>query len=108
MFSDIVHKNIETTPIDFYNSCIYNRINNHKNFILDRNADPNKDNIKHFNKNLEMQVMTNQEADIKLAYINEIKREDDKIVANYVDVEPNKASISVPIIKKSKAELTLF
>ena len=108
MISNIVYENIETTPIDFYNSCIYNRINNHKQFISDRNADANKDEIKHFNKNLEMQVMTNQETDIKLSYINEIKREEDKIVANYIDVKPDGDSISLPLVKKSKAELTLF
>ena len=89
MFCDIVYGNIESTPIDFYNSCIYNRINNHKQFILDRNADPNKDDIKHFNKNLDMQVMSNQETDIKLAYINELKREEDKIVVNYIDARPD-------------------
>jgi modification methylase len=108
MFSNIIYENIETTPIDFYNSCIYNRINNHKQFILDRNADPNKDDIKHYNTNLEMQVMTNQETDIKLSYINEVKREEDNIVVNYEEVRPDGDSISVPMIKKSKAELTLF
>ena len=108
MFSNIIYENIETTPIDFYNRCVYNRINSHKQFILDRNADPNKDDIKHFNKNLDMQVMSNQETDIKLAYINEIKREEDRIVVNYIDARPDGDSISVPIIKKSKPELTLF
>jgi modification methylase len=108
MFSNIIYENIETTPIDFYNSCIYNRINNHKQFIIDRNADPNKDDIKHYNTNLEMQVMTNQETEIQLSYINEVKREEDNIVVNYEEVRPDGAPISVPMIKKSKAELTLF
>jgi modification methylase len=107
-FSNITYENIETTPIDFYNSCVYNRINNHKQFILDRNADPNKDDIKHFNENLEMQVMTNQETEIKLTYISEIKREGDDIVAKYISARPDGNSISVPLMKKLKPELTLF
>jgi modification methylase len=107
-FSNIVYENIETTPIDFYNSSVFNRINNHKQFILDRNADPTKDDIKHFNKNLEMQVMTSQETDIQLTYVNQIKREGDEIVANYLAAKSNGASISVPIVKKAKEELTLF
>ncbi len=107
-FSNIVYENIEATPIDFYNSCVYNRINSHKQFILDRNADPNKEDIKHFNENLDMQVMTNQETEIKLSYINEIKRGQDEISVNYINVIPDGTSISVPIIKKLKPELTLF
>ena len=107
-FSNIIYENIETTPIDFYNSCVYNRVNSHKQFISDRNADPNKDDIKHFNENLNMQVMTNQETDIRLSYIDEVKREGNKIIVNYIDVNPDGASNSVPIIKKSKQELTLF
>ena len=108
MFLDIIHKNIETTPIDFYNSSIKNRIENHKKFLLDRNADPSKEDIKHFNKNLDMQVMTNQETDIKLAYVNEVKRDKDEIRVNYINAKSDGTSISVPIVKKSKPELTLF
>ena len=108
VFSNIVLKNIENTPVDFYNNCVHNRINNHKQFVLDRNTDPNKDDIKYFNKNLEMQVMTNQETDINLAFINEIRKNEDEIVANYTEVKPDENSISIPLIKKSRAELTLF
>jgi modification methylase len=107
-FANIVYENIESTPVDFYNTSVYNRINNHKQFILDRNADPNKDDIKHFNRNLQMQVMTNQETDILLTYISRVERETNTIIANYIDVKNNDASTSEPPLKKAKAELTLF
>ena len=107
-FSNIAYENIETTPIDFYNSCVYNRMNSHKQFISDRNADPNKDDIKHFNENLDMQVMMNQETEIKLAYVNEIKKEGEGFAAKYENARPDGNSISVPLMKKLKPELTLF
>ncbi len=106
MFLDIIHENIETTPIDFYNSSIKNRIENHKKFIFDRNADPSKDEIKYFNKNHEIPIMTNQETDIKLSYVMNVQRDGDKIKAYYEDIKPEESSI--PFNKKSKLDLTLF
>jgi modification methylase len=106
MFLDIILHNIETTPIDFYNTSIKNRIENHKKFLLDRNTDPSKEDIKYFNENLKMQIMTNQETEIKLSYVNDIRNEGKKIKAYYVDIKPEETSI--PFIKKSKLALTLF
>lgn len=106
MFLDIIQENIETTPIDFYNSSIKKRIENHKKFLIDRNLDPSKDDIKYFNEHLNMQIMTNQETEIKLSYVENVQKKEDKITAYYINVQPDESSI--PFVKKSKLELTLF
>ncbi len=60
-FSAIVEQNIESLPLSFYNAHIYNRVEKHKQFLEERNADTSKAPIKHFNEKLNMQVMTAQE-----------------------------------------------
>jgi modification methylase len=82
-FLDLISDNLETTSIDFLNSCIKNRIEQHKEFLISRNADPTKDEIKHFNENLNMQVMTSQETEMKFSYIANIQ----KISANQFKAE---------------------
>ncbi|MEZ4902312.1 MAG: site-specific DNA-methyltransferase [Spirosomataceae bacterium] len=42
LFLDIIIDNIESTPISFFNSIIQNRIDQHINFITERNADIKK------------------------------------------------------------------
>jgi modification methylase len=106
MFLDIIQENIETTPIDFYNNSIKKRIENHKKFLFDRNADPSKDDFKYFNEHLNMQIMTNQETEIKLSYLKNLQKEEDIIKAYYQDIKPEESAI--PFAKKSKLELTLF
>jgi modification methylase len=103
LFLDIILDNIEQTSLDFYNGFIQNRIEQHKQFLLTRNADPKKDDIKHFNKNLNMQVMTGQESEIKLSFVESVKKEKGKIITSYVPVKPeNKA---LPIFSRPKFQL---
>ena len=107
-FLDIIFENIESTSINFYNDMTQNRIDQHKQFLLNRNADPKKDDIKHFSENLNMQVMTSQEIEIKLSFIETVKKENEKIIAYHANVKPDKNTL--PIINKSRLQLqqTLF
>ena len=45
MFLDIIIENIENISINFLNSYVQNRIEQHREFIIERNADPKKDEI---------------------------------------------------------------
>ncbi|HKC69251.1 MAG TPA: site-specific DNA-methyltransferase [Bacteroidia bacterium] len=106
MFLDIILENIENTSINFFNNYIQNRIDLHKQFIINRNANPEKDEIKHFNNNLNMQVMTSQETEIKLSFVGDLQKNDNKITALYNEVRPTEDLIFLK--KKSKLEPTLF
>lgn len=89
MFLNIITDNIETTPISFFNSIIQNRIDQHINFIMERNADVKKDEIKHYNENLKFQVITSQETEIKLKFVSQVNKIDESnIKVKYSDVKP--------------------
>lgn len=88
MFFDIMLENIEATPITFLNSVIQNRINQHIDFITERNSDIKKGEIKYYNGNLKLPVMTSQETEIKFNFVTSVKREDQKLVASYDNVKP--------------------
>jgi modification methylase len=83
VFSNIIKDNIENTPVSFLNSYIQNRIDKHRQFLDERNADPKKKEINHYNKNLKMQVMTSQETEIKLSFIEKLEMEENKITCFY-------------------------
>jgi len=98
--------NIESTPFTFFNSIIQNRIDQHINFITERNADIKKGDIKHYNENLKLPVMTNQETDIKLNFVTSVKRKDKQLVATYDTVKPQNVEFA---FKQTKGEeKTLF
>lgn len=106
MFLNIITENIESTPVTFYNSIIQNRIDQHINFITERNADIKKGDIKHYNDNLKLPVMTNQETDIKLNFVTSVKRKDKILVATYDSVKPQNVEFT---FKQTKGEeKTLF
>src|SRR5690554_2939644 len=106
MFLNIITENIESTPVTFFNSIIQNRIDQHINFITERNADIKKGDIKHYNDNLKLPVMTNQETDIKLNFVTSVKRKDKKLVATYDSVKPQNVEFT---FKQTKGkEKTLF
>lgn len=98
MFLDIILDSIEGTPISFFNTNIQNRIDQHKQFILERNEDTKKDEIKHFNENLNMQVMTSQETEIKLSFIEKLRQEENNFIADYKFKKP--IEVFRPIKKK--------
>lgn len=85
LFLNIIIENIESTPINFYNSIMQNRINQHLDFINVRNTIIKKGEIKHFNENLKLPVITSQETEIKLSFIeNIIKTSENLIEVEYL------------------------
>jgi 16S rRNA G966 N2-methylase RsmD len=103
MFLNIITDNIESTPISFFNSIIQNRIAQHINFITGRNADVKKGEIKHFNENLKLQVMTSQETEIKFQFVNEVSRKTETIIkAMYSPVKPTNEYVPLKNIKVAK------
>jgi hypothetical protein len=109
MFLDIIIDNIESTPIAFYNSIIQNRINQHINFINERNADIKKGDIKHYNENLKLPVMTTQETEIKLPFISEVNRTtESRIEAKFSVIKPTNEDNSLKKIEANDQISTRF
>ncbi len=106
MFLNIIIDNIESTPITFYNSIIQNRIEQHINFISGRNADVKKGDIKHYNENLKLQVMTSHETELSLNFITNVKRIDKEFVAIYDVVKPK--DLDFTFKQKNVEQKTLF
>lgn len=101
LFLNIIIDNLESTPVLFYNSTIQNRIDQHVNFINGRNADIKKSEIRHFNNNLKLPVITSQETDIKFLFVSNVYKDDfNTIVANYS--EEVKQNSQVNLVEKSK------
>jgi DNA modification methylase len=82
-FLEIISQNIKSTPVSFYNSVIENRINNHITFVRERENDPGKGEIKHFNSHLNQPVMTRQETEMKLKFVSRVKNVDGGFIADY-------------------------
>jgi DNA modification methylase len=94
-FKDIIIDNINSTPVSFFNSIIESRINSHKQFLLERNSDLSKSEIKHFNENLNMPVMTKQETNIQFYYLKETFTDSHNIInARYSKSIPENNQIS--------------
>ncbi|WP_452222980.1 DNA-methyltransferase [Lacinutrix chionoecetis] len=99
-FIDIIDENIQATPLAFLNANIDNRINNHIEFIDNRQKDPKKKAIKHYNENLKIPVMTGQEKNIQFNYVNEVIKKEDDFIATYNEFKPTE--IKQPKTKASK------
>lgn len=106
MFLDIITENIESTPVRFFNSIIQNRIDQHIKFVKNRNADPKKGDIKYYNENLKLPVMTKQETDLKFKFVTSLNRKDKDFIANYDYVKPQ--NIEFTFKRKKGEERTLF
>lgn len=84
MFLDIIIDKIESTPISFYNTVIQNRIDKHIKFITERKSDIKKSEIKYYNENLKIPVMTNQETKIKFLFVDGLSRDiNNSIITTY-------------------------
>lgn len=95
LFLSIIIENITSTPINFYNSTIQNRIKQHIDFITERNANIKKGEIKHYNQNLKLPVMTSQETEIMFHFVKSVtKSTDNELEVNYTDIEPEWEQIS--------------
>ena len=84
-FLDLIKQNIQSTPIEFYNQILENRIIQHLDFINNRKSKPKKEDIKHFNENLNLPVMTRQETKMTLQVVTSVKFKEDQLIASYND-----------------------
>lgn len=73
---------LKQQPI-FFSNLLNKRLDNHLKFVKDRHLDPLKSEIKYFNQNLQMPVMTNQEVDLKLHYVEKVYSKGNSIFADY-------------------------
>jgi len=105
MFFNIISDNIESTPVNYFNSVVQNRIDQHISFINKRKTDIKKSEIKHYNEYLKLPVITNQETDIKFWFVTGLERKGNEIIVMYDSCMPVHAE--VPKSNK-KAERTLF
>ncbi|MBA6152966.1 site-specific DNA-methyltransferase [Gelidibacter gilvus] len=86
-FLEVINENIQSTPPADLNFNIDNRIDNHREFIKNRKLDPKKKEIKHFNNNLNLPVITSQEKNIKFHYLKELIKEDGQFRAIYSELD---------------------
>lgn len=82
-FAQLAVDNIKETSASSLNKIITQRIEMHKQFINKRNSE-NKE-IKHFNNNLNLPVVTNQEKEIKFSIISENNYDNFSFTTSYKD-----------------------
>ena len=82
-FESIIREGIDNLELDLCNSLIKQRFDAHKEFIANRKASGKE--IKHFNETLNCAVMTSQEKEIELNYLEDIKleKETGKYIVSY-------------------------
>ncbi|WP_439699063.1 DNA-methyltransferase [Mucilaginibacter sp. AW1-7] len=108
-FLPIIEDNIERSVPEQLNRYIINRIENHKNFITIRNLDEDSNEIKHFNDNLNLPVMTSQETGMKLCFVDEINGNVvDGFEVSYKDVVKSEDIVLRKSSKHGKQELIKF
>jgi DNA modification methylase len=66
-FLKVITQNILATPVEYLNKFLDHRIEQHSKYINERALDKSKNEIKHYNNNLQVPVMTTQETDIVLS-----------------------------------------
>ena len=82
-FETVIRNSIMSLNPEYCNSLIKQRLDAHLQFIEHRKASGKE--IKHFNKTLKCEVMTNQETKIEFQYIEniELQEENDKYIVYY-------------------------
>lgn len=90
LFLDIIMGKVENTPLSFFKNLVAKRLENHGNFVAERNADAKKTAFRHFNPHINMEVMTSQEKEINFQIVDNLHREANKITASYTFFQPNK------------------
>ena len=89
MFQKIITENITSAPVDFFNTMVRNRIEKHIDFVKERNADAKKSEVKHYNENLQLPVMTKQETGITFSLVEQVYPKDEvSFAADYVTMSP--------------------
>jgi len=92
-FSKLISENVELTSCAYVNSKVKDRISSHQEFISIRKQDPKKKEIKYFNQNLRLPVITRQEKNIKLNYLKTLIKTVDGFIADYSVQPPNSINI---------------
>ena len=85
-FAEVINDNVTSVSTGELNLIIQNRIIQHKLFLKERTEDDNKDEIKHFNVNLNLPVMTSQETGIKLSFIQSFDKTTDGFKIAYAEI----------------------
>jgi DNA modification methylase len=83
LFLEIILENIGHTPINFFNTYLKNRLIRHQEFVENRAADVKKNPIKHFNEQLNIPVMTKQEAAMSFQFVDKLNIQGSQIQVNY-------------------------
>jgi DNA modification methylase len=85
-FLDIIIDNVKETPIPSLNNYNKQRLADHRSFIKERVSNEKNSPIKHYNNNLDCPVMTSQETDLKLSYIDALTIVNtNEVIATYLD-----------------------
>lgn len=99
-FKEFIIKGILDSE-DSSNEYIIERINNHINFVIERENE--KGALKHKSNVYDFSVMTSQEKNLSFSIIKELIEEDGTIIADYVDVTPDNLKFGKSLGKKNKS-----
>ena len=88
-FLPIIKDSIKNYSIELINERTIQRVKSHKEFIENRQADPKKKEIKHFNEFLGMPVMTSQEKSLVFCELSSMELNDNDVTANYAPLTLN-------------------
>ena len=100
-FKDFITEGILESK-DNSNEYIYERINNHINFVNERVAD--KGPLKHESDVYNFAVMTSQERKASFQYVDEIYEDNGIIVANYNSISKEEVGATVKIVKDNDSQ----
>lgn len=107
-FLSLVLETIGNTSLDALNAWTQNRIDQHQKFITDRQADPKKEEMKHFNQNLDLPVMTSQETEIRFPYLVQlVQTSPNQIKAEYSAWKPGVAQQELKKAKPKSLQKTI-
>ncbi len=90
-FESVIRDGIGELDIDMCNNLIKNRFDTHKEFIAKRKSEGKE--IKHFNDTLNCEVMTSQEKEIELNYLEGI--DEDNVTGKYTVTYENHSDLTV-------------
>lgn len=92
-FKSLIYDNIFHPNINTLNKIVSDRIDSHLNFIKERKLDSKKSEIKHFNDYLNIEIMTAQEKNIVLNYINSVNLINEEIIIEYTEELPSEIKL---------------
>lgn len=88
-FQEIIDRRINSLNISDLNRMIDERIQSHLEFAEERKKNPEK-TFKHYNSDLEINVVTSQETGLNLSYIDDIEKDSDFFKVSYTPIQGKK------------------